>query len=113
VQVDGAQAANALGLSTQVPAHSTFLTDGPTRRINVGTTSILLKYASPRRLVAPGTRAGTVVQALRYMGPDGMSSATTQLNMRLSTTDRQQLARVVSDVPDWMKSVVADLAKAT
>lgn len=93
VQVDGAQAANVLGLSTQVPARPTFLTDGPTRRVQVGNTAIVLKHASPRRLIAPGTRAGTVVQALRFMGRDGLPAAATQLNARLTTTDRRELLK--------------------
>ena len=33
VQISGARAANALGLTTQVPARSTYLTDGPSRRV--------------------------------------------------------------------------------
>src|SRR3546814_8114827 len=36
VQIAGARAANALGLSTQVPAKSTYLTDGPSRRVVLG-----------------------------------------------------------------------------
>jgi hypothetical protein len=112
VQMDGAQAANALGLSTQVPARPTFLTDGPTRRVQIGNTSIVLKHASPRRLVAPGTRAGIVVQALRFMGREGLSPAVTQLSATLTTSDRCELARHISDVPDWMRPVLSVLAKS-
>lgn len=36
VQIAGARAANALGLSTQVPAKNTYLTDGPSRRVVLG-----------------------------------------------------------------------------
>lgn len=36
VQIAGARAANALGLSTQVPAKSSYLTDGPSRRVVLG-----------------------------------------------------------------------------
>lgn len=35
-QIAGAHAANALGLSTQVPAKSLYLTDGPSRRVVLG-----------------------------------------------------------------------------
>ena len=35
LQIDGARAANALGLSTQVAAQSSWLTDGPSRRVSM------------------------------------------------------------------------------
>src|SRR5262245_26515031 len=70
VQIAGAQAANALGLSTQVPAHAVYLTDGPSRRVAIGRSVITLRRASPKHLLAAGSTAGTVVQALRYLGRD-------------------------------------------
>src|SRR5258708_29981463 len=38
LQPAGAYAANALGLSEQVPAKAVFLPDGPTRTVQIGTT---------------------------------------------------------------------------
>src|ERR1700722_4098853 len=54
VQIAGARAANALGLSTQVPAKSTYLTDGPSRRVVLGKRVVDLRHASPKHLIAPG-----------------------------------------------------------
>lgn len=68
-QIAGAHAANALGLATQVPAKSLYLTDGPSRRIVLGKRVVDLRHASPKHLIAPGSPAGTVVQALRHVGP--------------------------------------------
>ncbi len=61
VQIAGARAANALGLSAQVPAQSTYLTDGPSRRVVLGKRVVDLRHASPKHLIAPGSPAGTVV----------------------------------------------------
>jgi uncharacterized protein DUF6088 len=69
VQIAGARAANALGLSTQVPAKSVYLTDGPSRRVVLGKRVVDLRHASPKHLIAPGSPAGTIVQALRHLGP--------------------------------------------
>src|SRR5882724_4699187 len=69
LQVDGAQAANALGVSTQVPAHAIYLTDGPSRRVPIGRNVVTLRHTTARHLIAPGSQAGAVVQALRYLGP--------------------------------------------
>ena len=60
LQIDGPQAANALGLSTQVAAQSRWLTDGPSRRVVLGKRVIDLRHTSPKHLIAPGSPAGTV-----------------------------------------------------
>lgn len=57
VQIAGARAANELGLSTQVPAKSSYLTDGPSRRVVLGKRVVDLRHASPKHLIAPGSAA--------------------------------------------------------
>jgi hypothetical protein len=47
---DGATAANRLGLSTQVPAKFSYLTDGRSRQIKVGNVQIDLKHTALRDL---------------------------------------------------------------
>lgn len=106
VQVPGAQAANALGLSTQVPAHTVYLTDGPSRRVLIGRRVIALRHTSPKYLVAAGSAAGTVVQALRYLGKDAGPTLFDAVAHQLSPSDRRQLARGKTIAPDWMRPVI-------
>jgi hypothetical protein len=54
VQPAGAYAANALGLSEQVPAKAVFLTDGPSRTVKIGPTTIQLRRTTPRKMAAAG-----------------------------------------------------------
>jgi len=68
VQIAGARAANALVLSTQLPAKNTYLTDGPSRRVVLGKRVVDLRHASPKHLIAPGSAAGPVVQAFVMWG---------------------------------------------
>jgi hypothetical protein len=111
LQVTGAQAANALGLSTQVPARATFVTDGPTRQVRVGNQVIQLRRAAPRRLAGAGKRWGTVFQALAYLGRDRVDSRMIRrLRNALSDDDRTALARHAGFAPDWMRPVVAQIA---
>lgn len=112
LQVTGAQAANALGLSLQVPAQTVYLTDGPARKLKIGGRVITLKHASPKTMVAAGSRAGTVIQALRYLGPDAAQNVPDALNARLSPQDRRVLARTAFSVPAWMRPIVERLAEA-
>src|SRR3972149_5148632 len=47
LQPAGAYAANALGLSEQVPAKAIFLTDGPSRTVKIGPMTIQLRPPRP------------------------------------------------------------------
>jgi hypothetical protein len=54
LQASGAHAANLLGLSDQVPVRLTFLTDGRSRRVQLGRQQIILKHTTPRQMATAG-----------------------------------------------------------
>jgi hypothetical protein len=112
-QIAGAQAANALGLSTQVPAKSIYLTDGPSRRIVLGKRVVDLRHASPKHLIAPGSPAGTVVQALRHVGPARAADVVQVAARRLSATDKRILASTAVQAPAWMRPTLIAIGAAT
>jgi len=58
LQPAGAYAANALGLSEQVPAKAVFLTDGPSRTVKIGPTTIQLRRTTARNMAAAGRLSG-------------------------------------------------------
>ena len=70
LQPTPARAANALGLSSQVPAQIVYLIDGSSRKITVGNHIIHFKHAGPRALLGAGTPAGVALQAIRAFGPE-------------------------------------------
>ncbi len=111
LQVAGAQAANALGLSTQVPARSVYLTDGPSRRVVVGKRVVDMRHASPKHLVAAGSMAGTVVQALRHLGPDSVPAVVDAAAQYLTASDRRMLARRANQAPAWMRPALNCIAR--
>ncbi|WP_199902447.1 DUF6088 family protein [Azospirillum sp. B4] len=112
VQIAGARAANALGLSTQVPAKSTYLTDGPSRRVVLGKRVVDLRHASPKHLIAPGSPAGTVVQALRHVGPVRAADVVQVAARQLSASDKKTLASTAIQAPAWMRPTLASIANA-
>src|SRR5271168_4331265 len=69
---EGAWAANLLGLSTQVPAKIIYLTDGPNNEVLIGRRSIHFKHARPKAMAGLDGKFALVVQALRYLGKDGV-----------------------------------------
>ena len=59
VQPTGAYAANALGLSEQVPMRVVFLTDGLARQIRLGRMAITFRRATPRTMATAGRASGS------------------------------------------------------
>lgn len=113
VQIAGARAANALGLSTQVPAKSIYLTDGPSRRVVLGNRVVDLRHASPKHLIAPGSPAGTVVQALRHLGRVRAIDVVHVAARRLSASDKKTLASSAVQAPAWMRPTLVSIANTS
>ncbi len=107
-----ARAANVLGLTTQVPAKSTYLTNGPSRRVVLGKRVIDLRHASPKHLIAPGSAAGTVFQALRHVGPVRAADVVQVAASRLSASDKRTLASTAIQAPAWMRPTLISIATA-
>ncbi|MFA1627021.1 DUF6088 family protein [Rhizobium mongolense] len=112
LQIAGARAANALGLTTQVPAKNTYLTDGPSRRVVLGKRVVDLRHASPKHLIAPGSAAGTVVQALRHVGAMRAGDVAQIAARRLSASDKKTLASSAVRAPAWMRPTLVSIANA-
>lgn len=104
VQISGARAAHSLGLSTQVPAQSIYLTNGPSRRVVLGRRVVDIRHASPKHLIAPGSPAGAVVQALRHVGPMRAADVARVAARWLSADDKKMLAASVLQAPAWMRA---------
>lgn len=110
VQPSGAYAANLLGLSTQVPAKIVFLTDGPSRRIEVGNRTIELKHRAPSTMVAAGKVTGLLVQALKYIGHRNFTDAHLVALQRALTPEQiKQLHKDIALTPAWMAKVIRQL----
>lgn len=110
-QVSEAAAANALGLTTQVPGRIVYLTNGTPRSRRVGNTIIRFKRASPRRLAGAGTPAGTVVQALRHLGPAGVNERVVEeLRLVLPRSQRRELRALLPLAPAWMRPTIEKIA---
>lgn len=111
LQVSGAQAANQLDLSTQVPARLVYLTDGPSRTVCVGNRAIEFRHAAPRTLAGAGTAAGVVLQALRHLGRDGVTpSVVARVRRALRADDRAGLIRHEAVAPAWMRPALKAIA---
>ena len=111
LQPSGAHAANILGLSNQVPVRAVYLTDGRQREVQVGKRQILLKQTTPRQMATAGRISGTVIQALRWLGPPNVDEKTVLLlRRRLSDADKQQLLKDLRYAPAWVAEIMRKVA---
>jgi len=111
LQPTGAYAANLLGLSTQVPMKVTYLTDSPSRTVQVGNQQIILKQTTPRNMATAGKVSGLVIQALRHLGQKNVDDqVVAQLDRRLDAQARLQLMKDIHYAPAWIADIFHDLA---
>jgi hypothetical protein len=107
----GATAANRLGLSTQVPGKPVFLTDGRSRQVRVGNFVVVVKHVAPKELPVGNRTSATVLQALRYLGKDGVdSTVVSRIRKALSPRNRLQLLRDARYTTDWIAEAVRKIA---
>ncbi len=113
VQIAGEGALHVLGLSTQVPASATYLTDGPSRRLAVLGLRIAFRHVTARRLAGAGTVAGTVMEALRVLGPEAADAPVLDhLRRTLSDVDLRHLRRLAPSATEAQRRVLAQLLRA-
>lgn len=111
IQPAGAYAANLLGLSEQVPAKAVFLTDGPSRTIKIGSTTIQLRRTTPRNMTAAGRLSGLLIQALRELGKEHLTEARqAHLKRTLPADQRRELLKDIPLAPAWMHPIFRELA---
>lgn len=98
----GAAAANALGLTTQVPVKVVYLTSGPSRRLKLGAQLVELKHAPPWQLAKAGQPAGDAVRALAWLGPSHAEEALRTLKSRLPPRVLSEIAESRAALPEWL-----------
>ena len=111
---EGAWAANLLGLSTQVPAKIIYLTDGPNNEVLIGRRSIHFKHARPKAMAGLEGKFALVVQALRYLGKEGVGAREIQtLRTALSPAEKRRLVKDTRFGADWIYEVAKRIAEKT
>lgn len=106
----GAMAANALGLTQQVPIREVYLTSGRTRKLKLGRSEVLVKHV-PRWMLALGTgQAGAAVRALAWMGPAHVKESLATLHRTLPNSEWRALASARAALPSWMAQAIGEEA---
>jgi len=103
----GAVAANALGLSTQVPARNVFLTDGPSRTVRLGRQQLAFRHAAPRTMALGGQAPRLLLLALQYLGQEALTpELQARLRGRLAGLPKAQLRKLARSAPGWLRATL-------
>jgi len=108
----GARAANALGLSTQVPAKIVYYTNGRTRTLKLGPYTVKLLNRGPKTMDVSGRMAPLVLQALRHIGRDGVSpKVVRRLRSTLPQKEKAELKRNLRHAAAWMVPAIKEIVE--
>ena len=98
----GGAAANQLRLTTQNPVRRVYLTSGPNRRLDRGSSVVELRHAPRWQLAAPNRRAGEVIRALAWLGPEEVEDGLEAVLPTLSEAEQEELAATRAILPNWI-----------
>lgn len=105
----GATAANALGLTTQVPMRAIYLTSGRSHRLKLGAQTVEIRHAPAWQLAFPERAAGEVVRALAWLGPEKAGEAIRKLRSKLPSSQLEEVTSMRARLPTWMAQEVSVL----
>lgn len=103
----GGATANRLGLTAQNPVRVVYLTSGPNRRLRFGSSVVELRHAPRWQLVAPFRKAGDVIRALAWLGPEDIEDGLEAVLPTLRDEDRDELSAARAIMPNWMAQPVS------
>ncbi len=112
IQPAGAYASNLLGLSEQVPAKIVFLTDGPSRAINIDSMTIQLRRTTAKNMETAGRLSGLLIQAFKELGKENITTSRREhLRRTIPAKKRHEILKDIRFAPEWMRPILQDLAE--
>lgn len=112
LQPSGSYAANLLGLSEQVPMKIVLLTDGSSRKVQIGKQTILLKRTTPKTMATAGKISGLLIQALRQFGQKNVdNTVVARLRKSLSEEDKKQILKDIRYAPAWIATIMRQVTQ--
>ncbi|MEO1858048.1 MAG: DUF6088 family protein [Rubritalea sp.] len=107
-------ALNLLGLSTQVPAQSIYLSDGPSKTYEIGKQQLTFKKRSLKESVFKHKESELVVQALKALGQERIDDALiSQLADKWSPSMWKKILRDTKTAPAWVSNLILQITKRT
>lgn len=105
-------ALNFLGLSTQVPAQSVYLSDGPSKTYEIGNQQLAFKKRTLKESVFKHKESELVVQALKALGQERMDPPTLKkLAAKWTPNMWRKILRDTKTAPAWVCDIIRNTVK--
>ena len=107
----GNTALNLLGLSTQVTAVWSYISDGPYKTYSWDNTKLEFKHRTNKEITGLSYMTILVIQALKTLGRENVTSKTVRLlRSRLSDEDKTTMLREAAASTDWVYDTIRQIA---
>lgn len=104
---NGNSALNLLGLSTQVPAVWTYVSDGPYAEYDYGKIKIQFKHTANKDSTGMSSTSALVVQALKAIGKENVDMPMLEkISARLSKDEYRTLLAETERTTAWVRSAI-------
>lgn len=108
----GDTALNQLGLSTQVPAKWSYISDGSYHEFQVGTIIMEFKHRSNREISGISRQTATIIQALKAIGRDNIRETHLSIIRRyLSDEEEVCILEEAKQAPVWIYSIIKSICE--
>ena len=108
----GDYALNKLGLSTQVPAEWSYLSDGPYKEYKFDKIKISFKHRTNREISNLSYNSALLVQGLKTLGKENVTDEIiNQLSKKLKADDKKKLLDECVTASDWIYRTVQKICE--
>ena len=108
----GDTALNMLGLSTQVTAVWSYISDGPYKTYEWDKTKIEFKHRTNKEVTGLSPMTILVIQALKTLGKEHVDEKTIRvLSRRLNEDEKAALLAEGAEATDWIYTVIKEICK--
>lgn len=107
----GDTALNLLGLSMQVTAVWSYISDGPYKAYEWNSTKLEFKHRTNKEITGLSYMTILVIQALKTLGKTNVTSKTVQvLKSRLNEGDKIAMLKEAAQSTDWVYDIIRQIA---
>lgn len=107
----GIAAANALGLTTQVPVRRIYVTAGRSQELRFGKSIVQIKHVPRWQTLMPHRQAGAAIRALAWLGREHAPEALQKLSRSLPEKEWLALTAARPQMPTWMAQAVSEASR--
>ena len=108
----GNYALNILGLSTQVPAVWSYVSDGPYKEYEFGKIKISFKRRTNREISGMSDISIIVVQALKTLGKENIDdNVIKSLSKKIKASDKKKLLLETKEASEWVYKTIQKICK--